>query len=205
MLSSEKVAYLKGLADGLELGQETKQDKLISAIIDVLTAVAADIEALNTNNDDLAAEIDAVSDDLADIERIVYEEFGCCCDDECCCDDDCCCEDGAEDEHECCCGGHHDHDAQGEHECCCGGHHDHEAEGEHECCCGGNHDHEAHGEHECCCGGHHGHLYDITCPGCKNHMTIDDHILAMGKVQCVNCGAMLEFGLEDESEGSPEA
>jgi hypothetical protein len=61
MLSSEKVAYLKGLADGLELGQETKQDKLIAAIIDVLGAVARDIEALNTNNGRSCAEIDAVS------------------------------------------------------------------------------------------------------------------------------------------------
>lgn len=179
MLSSEKVAYLKGLADGLELGQETKQDKLITAIIDVLGAVARDIEALNTNNDGLAAEIDAVSDDLADIERIVYDEFGCC-------EDECCCEEESESEHECCCD--HDHDAEGEHECCCG------------------HDHDAEGEHECCCGGHHGHLYDITCPGCNSHMTIDDRILAMGKVQCVHCGAMLEFGLDDESpETAPEA
>ena len=33
---SEKVAYLKGLAEGLALDTETKEGKLIAAIIDVL-------------------------------------------------------------------------------------------------------------------------------------------------------------------------
>ena len=37
MTISEKVAYLKGLADGLDLDQETsKEGKLIAKIIDVL-------------------------------------------------------------------------------------------------------------------------------------------------------------------------
>ena len=37
---SEKVAYLKGLAEGLKLDEETKEGKLIAAIIDVLDAMA---------------------------------------------------------------------------------------------------------------------------------------------------------------------
>ena len=44
---SEKVAYLKGLAEGLKLDEETKEGKLIAAIIDVLDAMAeefADVE-----------------------------------------------------------------------------------------------------------------------------------------------------------------
>ncbi len=44
-----------------------------------------------------------------------------------------------EEEHECCCGHHHEE----EHECCCG--HDHHEE-EHECCCGHDH-HESHHHH----------------------------------------------------------
>ena len=40
MTISEKVAYLKGLADGLDLDQETsKEGKLIAKIIDVLEDV----------------------------------------------------------------------------------------------------------------------------------------------------------------------
>ena len=42
MTTSEKVAYLKGFADGLGLDKENKQDKLIAAIIDVSVETDAD-------------------------------------------------------------------------------------------------------------------------------------------------------------------
>jgi len=74
MALSEKVAYLKGLAEGLALDTETKEGKLINAIIDILEDVAYDIEDIEGNALDLAEEIDAISDDLAAIEEIVYDE-----------------------------------------------------------------------------------------------------------------------------------
>ena len=40
---SEKVAYLKGLAEGLNLDTESKEGKLIAAIIDVLDDMAEKI------------------------------------------------------------------------------------------------------------------------------------------------------------------
>ena len=40
MTVTEKVAYLKGLAQGLGMDADNKQDKLIAAIIDVLDDVA---------------------------------------------------------------------------------------------------------------------------------------------------------------------
>ena len=60
-----------------------------------------------------------------------------------------------EHEHECGCGHHHDHEH--EHECGCGHHHDHDHEHEHECGCGHHHDHDHEHEHECGCGHHHDH------------------------------------------------
>ncbi|WP_124059405.1 SRPBCC domain-containing protein [Vaginisenegalia massiliensis] len=90
-------------------------------------------------------------------------------------------------DHEGCCGGHgHQHD----HEGCCGGHghhHDHEGgcgghghQHDHEGCCGGHghqHDHEGccggHGyqhDHEGCCGGHgHQHDHEGCCGGHGHH------------------------------------
>ena len=47
MTISEKVAYLKGLAEGLNLDTDSKEGKLIAAIIDVLDDMAekfADVE-----------------------------------------------------------------------------------------------------------------------------------------------------------------
>lgn len=41
---TEKVAYLKGLAEGMELDTEKKEGKLLAAIIDVLDDIALEID-----------------------------------------------------------------------------------------------------------------------------------------------------------------
>ena len=71
---SEKVAYLKGLAEGMELDTEKKEGKLLAAIIDVLEDIALELEDIQDEQAELADGLDAVSDDLADLESLVYEE-----------------------------------------------------------------------------------------------------------------------------------
>jgi len=96
MTVSEKVAYLKGLAEGLGLDKETKEGKLISVIIDTLEDMALEIEELNEYTLDLGQEIDALSENLADVEEAVFgsdeddedeDDDGECDDDNCCCGD----------------------------------------------------------------------------------------------------------------------
>ena len=70
---SEKVAYLKGLAEGLQLDAETKEGKLITAIIDVLSDMAEEIADMQDEMVDLEDGLDAVSDDLNDVEETLYE------------------------------------------------------------------------------------------------------------------------------------
>lgn len=75
MTISEKVAYLKGLAEGLDLDtQKSKEAKLISVMIGILEEVGLSIEDLEENSLALGEEIDALSDDLADVESIVYDD-----------------------------------------------------------------------------------------------------------------------------------
>ena len=75
MTISEKVAYLKGLAEGLNLDTEkSKEGKLISVMIGILEEVAMSIEYLEENSLALGEEIDTLSDDLADVENVVFEE-----------------------------------------------------------------------------------------------------------------------------------
>ena len=75
MTISEKVAYLKGLADGLNLDTEkSKEGKLISVMIGILEEVGLSIEDLEENTQALGEEIDALSDDLAEVESVVYDE-----------------------------------------------------------------------------------------------------------------------------------
>ncbi len=75
MTISEKVAYLKGLAEGLELDTaKSKEAKLISVMIGILEEVGLSIEDLEENTTALGEEIDAISDDLSDVEEVVFGE-----------------------------------------------------------------------------------------------------------------------------------
>ena len=148
MTTSEKVAYLKGLAEGLGIDKETKEGRVLGAIMDILEDMAHDIEDLEENAWELGEAIDQVSDDLADIEDIVYDV-----------DDD----DDDDDDDEDCCG----------------------------CCCDGDEDEEPT-------------FYGVTCPACENTITIDEAVLALGSIDCPNCGETLEFEgvepIEDDEE-----
>lgn len=76
MTISERVAYLKGLTEGMELDAENKkEDKIILEMIKVLEEVGYSLEDINTNIENLEDEIDAVSDDLQDVENIVYDDL----------------------------------------------------------------------------------------------------------------------------------
>ena len=89
MTISEKVAYLKGLAEGLNIDTEkSKEGKLISVMIGILEEIGMSIEDLEENTEALGEEIDAISDDLSDVEKVVYDDEDEDEDDECCCDDD---------------------------------------------------------------------------------------------------------------------
>ncbi len=93
MSISEKAAYLKGLADGLKLGDSDK-DRMFKAIIDVIDDIAQTVDDINEDLDCAFDQIDAVDEDLADLEDFVYEgpdfdeHYHDFCDDDCCCDDD---------------------------------------------------------------------------------------------------------------------
>ena len=75
MTISEKVAYLKGLAEGLDLDtSKSKEAKLISVMIGILEEIGMSIEDLEENTVALGEELDAVSDDLSDVEKAVFED-----------------------------------------------------------------------------------------------------------------------------------
>ena len=75
MTISEKVAYLKGLAEGLDLDtMKSKEGKLISVMIGILEELAMSVEDLEENALNLGEEIDVLSDDLSDVEEVVCDE-----------------------------------------------------------------------------------------------------------------------------------
>lgn len=70
----EKVAYMKGLAEGLGLDTKSKEGKLLKVMMDILDDVALELQDIREEQSDLEEGLDAVSDDLADVETYLYEE-----------------------------------------------------------------------------------------------------------------------------------
>ena len=58
---SERVSYLRGLADGLNISDDTNEGKLLKVIIDVLDDVAISIEEVEDEQKALLDDIDDTS------------------------------------------------------------------------------------------------------------------------------------------------
>ena len=83
MTVTEKVAYLKGLAEGMKMDDSTNEGKLLLAIIDTLDDIALTVSDMEDSMTELAAQVDEIDDDLGAVEEDLY-----CDDDGCDCDDD---------------------------------------------------------------------------------------------------------------------
>lgn len=70
----EKVSYLKGLSDGLEITHETKEGKILLAIIDVIDDLSLVVDELDNREEELEEYVEAIDEDLADVENDIYEE-----------------------------------------------------------------------------------------------------------------------------------
>lgn len=73
----EKVSYVRGLADGLEIKDDTKEGKVIISILEVLDDIADAIETLDSSQSELDEYVDAIDEDLADVEDEVFGEDEC--------------------------------------------------------------------------------------------------------------------------------
>lgn len=69
-----RAAYLRGLADGLDLDEKDKKDRIILKIIDFLDDVAEEMEQLRTDYDELFEYAEAIDEDLTELEDDFYED-----------------------------------------------------------------------------------------------------------------------------------
>ena len=143
MTNLERVAYIRGLAEGLELDTDKKEVKVLDAMLTLLEDMTLSISDLEEAYEDMADQLDAVDEDLCTLEDDFYEEDKCCEDclsediieegqidcpncgeclefdindvlDDYGCGDDCDC-------HDDCCGGSHKEEKSGS-GCGCGNH-----------------------------------------------------------------------------------
>ena len=71
---TEKMAYIGGLAEGLDIDETTKEGKLLMALVEALADVADEIDEIEEIQDEMQAQLDEVDEDLAEIEDIFYED-----------------------------------------------------------------------------------------------------------------------------------
>lgn len=88
MKLTEKMSYLQGLLDGLDVDDSTKEGKALLQMADVMQEMVMYVEDLQSQVDELTELCDILDADLGDVEEEVFD-----LDDECdgdcdCCDDD---------------------------------------------------------------------------------------------------------------------
>ena len=69
----EEVAYLKGLAEGLEISAESKEGKMIHKIVDALEVFADAIVTLDEEQEELQDFVESIDEDLADLEEDIAD------------------------------------------------------------------------------------------------------------------------------------
>jgi DNA-directed RNA polymerase subunit delta len=69
-----RVSYLRGLADGVELGEETKEQKILQKMIDLLEGITEELEQVRVDYEELFEYTEAIDDDLTELEDDFYED-----------------------------------------------------------------------------------------------------------------------------------
>ena len=93
---SKKVAYLKGLMEGLKIDDSTNEGKILTIMADILDEMSATVEDIAEEVDETVELVDTLDEDLGEIEELIYGDDD--DDDDCDCDDDCCCDDEYDDD-----------------------------------------------------------------------------------------------------------
>ncbi len=88
MTTIEKVAYIKGLMEGMKIDETSDNGKLFKLIVDILGDLSNDVADIEDYVAELTEQVDAVDEDLNALEEDFYEEWD--EEDECDCDCDCC-------------------------------------------------------------------------------------------------------------------
>ena len=70
----EKVAYLKGLAEGMRLDAGSDQGKLLLAMIDAMEAFASEHEDTCAQLDELQQYVEEIDSDVSDLEEALFSE-----------------------------------------------------------------------------------------------------------------------------------
>lgn len=74
MTIKERAAYIKGMMEGMNFTADSDEKKLISAIIDLVSDMADEIEDIHEDSAYVNDYVEELDEDLASLEEFVYDE-----------------------------------------------------------------------------------------------------------------------------------
>ena len=81
MENIEKVAYLRGMLEGMKFDADSDMGKIVLKLIDIVDDLAHDLTDAEERADVMADYIDELDHDLGEVEEYVYGDDCDCCDD----------------------------------------------------------------------------------------------------------------------------
>lgn len=70
----EKISYLKGLADGLDVKSDTKEGKLFNAMLEVIEEIADGMSDIVEEQEEMNEYLDLLDEDLTTIEEELFDD-----------------------------------------------------------------------------------------------------------------------------------
>lgn len=74
MDNAKKIAYIKGLMEGMDFKPDTPERKVLIAIVDALESITDTIHAIEEDTAYISEYVEEVDQDLGDVEEIVFGE-----------------------------------------------------------------------------------------------------------------------------------
>ncbi|MBP1927322.1 hypothetical protein J2Z76_003219 [Sedimentibacter acidaminivorans] len=71
----EKISYLKGLADGLDVKSDTKEGKLFNAMLEVIEEIADGMSDIVEEQEEMNEYLDLLDEDLTTIEEELFDDI----------------------------------------------------------------------------------------------------------------------------------
>lgn len=70
----EKISYLRGLADGLDVKADTKEGKLFNALLEVVEEIADGMSDIVEEQEEMNEYLDLLDEDLTTVEEELFDE-----------------------------------------------------------------------------------------------------------------------------------
>lgn len=71
---TDKVAFLRGMAEGMNLNSDTPENKLLLKMLEVLDDFSRELEDLREEQDELIDYVDSIDEDLSDLEEVLFDD-----------------------------------------------------------------------------------------------------------------------------------